>query len=526
MTEGKKPKHQHPPTGKLDEMRARVRRAVAGGGPEAAARQHAAGKLTARERLALLLDDDSFEETDLLVEKRGRDHGLDGKDFAGDGVVAGFGRINGRSVCVYAQDYTVWSGTMGEAQARKICKVLALALESAIPVVALCDSAGARLEEGVDSLGGYGEIFYRHVAASGYVPQLSAILGPCAGGAVYAPALTDFVFMVDGTSHMYVTSPELVASATGEACDHESLGGAAMHSSRSGVCHFLAGSEEDCFRQMRELLDYLPQSCRERPKPVMPSDDPRRTSEVLGAIAETDSKRPYRIHEVIWEIADGHQFLEVHKNFARNIVTGFIRLNGESVGLVANNPAHLSGSLDISASEKAARFVRFCDCFNIPILTLVDVPGYWPGLEQEFNGIIRKGAKLVYAYCRSSVPKVTVVLRKAYGGAYEVMGSKHIRGDVNFAWPSAEIAVMGPARAVDILCADQIRCAPDPAAARQSLVADYVRDCASPYQAARHGHIDEVIDARETRPKVIRALQFLRNKQPERIPKKHGNIPF
>ncbi|MBI5239199.1 MAG: acyl-CoA carboxylase subunit beta [Elusimicrobia bacterium] len=520
MGEARKPRHQHPATGQLEEMRARVERARTGGGPEAAARQHAAGKLTARERLDLLLDEDSFEETDLLV------HGAEGRSYAGDGVVAGFGRVGGRPVCAYAHDYTVWSGTMGVAQAHKICKVLDLAFESGLPVLSLCDSAGARLEEGVDSLGGYGEIFHRHVAASGHIPQLCAILGPCAGGAVYAPALHDFVFMVDGISHMYLTAPELVAGVGGEACDPETLGGAAMHSSRSGVCHFLARSEPDCFRQMRELLDYLPQNWRERAKPVMPSDDPRRPSEVLGALTEMDPKKPYRICEVIWEIADGHQFLEVHKEFARNIVTGFIRLNGESVGVVANNPAYLSGALDISASEKAARFVRFCDCFNIPLLTLVDVPGYWPGLEQEYNGIIRKGAKLVYAYCQSSVPKVTVVLRKAYGGAYEVMGSKHIRGDVNFAWPSAEIAVMGPARAVEVLHAERIRAAADPEAERRCLVDDYVRDYASPYQAARRGYIDEVIDARQTRSKVIRALQFLRQKQGARIPKKHGNIPF
>ena len=520
MQEGKKPKHPHPSTGKLEEMRTRTRRAMAGGGPEAAARQHAAGKLTARERIELLLDGESFEETDLLV------HGPEGRNSAGDGVVAGFGRINGRPVCVYAHDYTVWSGTMGRAQARKICKVLDVAFESGIPVVALCDSAGARLEEGVDSLAGYGDIFSRHAAASGYVPQLCAILGPCAGGAVYAPALTDFVFMVDGISHMYLTAPELVTSVTGDACDPESLGGASQHSKRSGACHFLAGSEQDCFRQMRELLDYLPQNCRERAKPVMPSDDPRRCSEVLGAIAELDPKKAYRIHDVIWEIADGHQFLEVHKEFARNIVTGFVRLNGESVGVVANNPSCLSGALDISASEKAARFVRFCDCFNIPLLTLVDVPGYWPGLEQEYNGIIRKGAKLVYAYCQAGVPKVTVVLRKAYGGAYEVMGSKHLHGDVNFAWPSAEIAVMGPSRAVDILHAERIQAASDPQAERQTLIAEYVREHASPYQAARRGYIDEVIDARETRPKIIRALQFLRHKRVERLPKKHSNIPF
>jgi propionyl-CoA carboxylase beta chain len=511
---------------KTEDLRRKRARAMSGGSPEGEKAQKERGKLLARERIDLLLDDDSFEEVDLLVEKRSREFGLDGKYLPSDGVVTGFGRINGRSVCVYSQDFTVMGGSLGLAHAMKICKIMDLATEAGVPVVGLCDSGGARIQEGVESLGGYAEIFYRNVRASGYVPQISAILGPCAGGAVYSPALTDFVFMIDGTSHMFITGPDVVRNATGESCDFESLGGAQTHSERSGVCHFVAGSEQDCFRQIRELLEYLPQNCNEKAAPAMPSDDPSRKSELLDAIAEMDAKKSYKIHDVIWEIADGHQFFEVHKSFARNMVVGFIRLNGEVIGLVANNPAVLSGALDINASEKGARFVRFCDAFNIPILTLVDVPGYWPGLEQEWGGIIRRGAKLLYAYCQSTVPKVTVVIRKAYGGAYDVMSSKHIRGDINYAWPCAEIAVMGPQGAVDILFKREIKAAPDPAKKRAQLIADYTAKFASPYQAAQHGYIDEVIPACETRPKVIRAFHFLRNKKVTGLKKKHGNIPL
>ena len=502
------------------------RQAMSGGGPEREKAQHAAGKLLARERLDLLLDDDSFEEVDLLVEKRSREFGLDKKYLPADGVVTGFGRINGRSVCVYSQDFTVAGGSLGLAHAHKICKIMDLAVEAGVPVIGLCDSGGARIQEGVESLGGYAEIFYRNVQASGFVPQISAILGPCAGGAVYSPALTDFVYMIDGTSHMFITGPDVIRNATGESCDFESLGGAQTHSTRSGVCHFVAGSEHDCFRQIRELLEYLPQNCREKPQSAMPSDDPRRTSELLDKIAEMEAKKSYRVHDVIWELADGHQFLEVHKDFAKNIVVGFIRLNGESIGVVANNPAVLSGALDIDASEKGARFVRFCDAFNIPLLTLVDVPGYWPGFDQERTGIIRRGAKLLYAYCQSTVPKVTVVLRKAYGGAYDVMSSKHIRGDMNFAWPCAEIAVMGPQGAVDILFRNDLKNAPEPVKKRQQLVDAYSAQFASPYQAAERGYVDEVIAASETRPKLIRAFHFLRGKKVQTLKKKHGNIPL
>ncbi|MBI4376921.1 MAG: acyl-CoA carboxylase subunit beta [Elusimicrobia bacterium] len=504
----------------------RRKRATAGGGPEKEQQQRAQGKLLARERLELLLDDDSFEEIDLLVEKRSKEFGLGEKHLPADGVVAGFGRVNGRGVCVFSQDFTVMGGSLGLAHAQKICKVMDLAMAAGVPMIGLCDSGGARIQEGVESLGGYAEIFYRNVQASGSIPQISAILGPCAGGAVYSPALTDFVFMIEGTSHMFITGPDVIKSATGESCDFESLGGAQTHSAKSGVCHFIAGSEQDCFRQIRELIDYLPQNCREKPAAVMPSDDPNRKSEVLDQIVEMEAKKSYKIHDVIWEIADGHQFFEVHRHFARNIVVGFIRLNGETVGLVANNPSVLSGALDIGASEKGGRFVRFCDAFKIPLLTLVDVPGYWPGLEQEWGGIIRKGAKLLYAYCEATVPKVTVVLRKAYGGAYDVMSSKHIRGDINYAWPCAEIAVMGPQGAVDILFRSEIKKSSEPATLREKLIEDYRLKFASPYQAAERGYIDEVIMASETRQKLIRAFQFLKNKRTDPIPKKHGNIPL
>ena len=522
-----KPKREsHPLSTKTEDLLKRVELARAGGGPERLAAQKAQGKLSARERLDMLLDDGSFEELGLLVEKRATDFGLAERYLPADGVVTGLGRINGRSVCVYAQDFTVMGGTLGLAHARKICALLDLAEESGVPVIGLCDSGGARIQEGVESLGGYAEIFYRNVRLSGRVPQISAILGPCAGGAVYSPAITDFVFMVEGTSHMFITGPEVVKAATGEETTFDELGGARAHSERSGVCHFTAGSEQDCFRQIRELMEYVPQNCFEPPRAVIPTDDAKRASPALARIAETDAKKSYAVHEVIWEIADGHSFFEVHRAFAPNIVCGFIRLAGEPVGVVANNPRHLSGALDIAASEKGARFVRFCDAFNIPLLTLVDVPGYWPGVEQEHGGIIRKGAKLLYAYAEATVPKVAVVLRKAYGGAYDVMSSKHIRGDFNFAWPCAEIAVMGPQGAVDILFRKDIQSAKDPGARRAELVEDYRKSFSNPYRAAQRGYIDEVIDAAQTRSKVVAAFQFLKNKRIEPVRKKHGNIPL
>ncbi len=519
-------KEKAPAPSKTTELLERVARARAGGGPQRVAVQKAQGKLTARERIDLLLDDDSFEELGLLVEKRSKEFGLGERYLAADGVVTGTGRINGRSVCVFSQDFTVMGGSLGLAHAKKICNVLDLAVESGVPVIGLCDSGGARIQEGVESLGGYAEIFYRNVQASGRIPQISAILGPCAGGAVYSPAITDFVFMVEGTSHMFITGPEVVKAATGELTNFEDLGGARTHALRSGVCHFTAGSEQDCFRQIRELMEYLPQNCFDSPKPGISDDDPGRESALLGKIAEMDAKKPYSIHDVIWELADHHSFFEVHRHFAPNIVVGFIRLAGQPVGVVANNPRHLSGALDISASEKGARFVRFCDAFNIPLLTLVDVPGYWPGVEQEHGGIIRKGAKLLYAYSEATVPKVTVVLRKAYGGAYDVMSSKHIRGDMNFAWPCAEIAVMGPQGAVDILFGKEIRKAADPAKRRAELIEEYTRNFANPYLAAQRGYIDEVIPAARTRPKLITAFGFLKNKRVDSPKKKHGNIPL
>ncbi|MFH1724282.1 MAG: acyl-CoA carboxylase subunit beta [Elusimicrobiota bacterium] len=513
-------------TDKIMELRGRVERAKANGGEKQAAAQKKAGKLLARERLDLLLDDGSFHELDLLRRTHSREFGLADKELPADGVVTGIGRIRGRDVCVYSQDFTVLGGSLGLAHAEKICKVMDLALENGVPVIGLCDSGGARIQEGVEALGGYAEIFYRNVQSSGRIPQISAILGPCAGGAVYSPAMTDFIFMVKGISHMFITGPEVIRAATGEEADFESLGGTEAHCTKSGVCHFLANSEQDCFRQIRELLDYLPASCFERPIARPSTDDPKRESPALDEIARMDPRRPYSVHDVIREVADDRGFFEVHRGFARNIVCGFIRLAGRAVGVVANNPQARSGALDISSSEKGGRFVRFCDAFNIPLLTLVDVPGYWPGIEQEHGGIIRKGAKLLYAYCQSTVPRVTVVLKKAYGGAYDVMSSKHVRGDFNYAWPCAEIAVMGSQGAVNILFARDIRKAADPGRRRQELVDHYTRQFANPYLAASRGYIDEVIDARATRPKVIRAFEFLRDKRTPRVEKKHGNIPL
>ncbi len=503
-------------------------RAMDGGGPERVQAQKNKGKLTARERVHYLLDEGSFQETDLLVTTRCEEFGLKEKQVPGDGVITGFGTIAGRPVCIFAQDFTVLGGSLGLAHAHKICKIMDLAYENRVPVIGLLDSGGARIQEGVDSLDGYAEIFWRNVRCSGVIPQISVVLGPCAGGAVYSPALTDFVFMVEGISHMFVTGPDVVKAATGEDVTFDLLGGPYLHATKSGVCHFVAKSEPDCFRQVRELLQYLPQHAGEKAPRVASPDPVRRSTPLLEKFCEIDPRKPYRVHHVIWQIADEHKFFEVHDHYAKNIIIGFSRLGGDVVGVVANNPAHMAGALDIDASDKAARFIRFLNAFNIPILTLVDVPGYWPGVQQEHGGIIRHGAKLLYAYSEATVPKVTVVLRKAYGGAYIAMSSKYLRGDFNFAFPSAEIAVMGPKGAVEILYSRELAAAPPEQrdALREKLCKEYADKFASPYQTAATGSVDEVIDPSQLRLRVVRALRFLRDK---RDPSQHvnrGNIPL
>lgn len=511
----------------LQRLREHTARAMEGGGAERVQAQKAKGKFTARERIHYLLDDGSFQELDLLVTTRAADFGLKDRHVPGDGVVTGFGRVNGREVCVFAQDFTVLGGSLGLAHARKICKILELAHENRVPVIGLLDSGGARIQEGVDSLDGYAEIFWHNIRCSGVVPQISVILGPCAGGAVYSPALTDFVFMVEGVSQMFVTGPDVVKTATGEEVSFDALGGSEVHSSKSGVCHFVAKSEPDCFRQVRELLSYLPSSRWER-APLLASPDPvRRSTPLLDKFCEVDPRKPYRVHHVVYQIADEHKFFEVHDNFAKNVVTGFLRLGGDAVGLVANNPGHMAGALDIDASDKAARFIRFLNAFNIPILTLVDVPGYWPGVEQEHGGIIRHGAKLLYAYGEATVPKVTVVLRKAYGGAYIAMSSKHLKGDLNFALPSAEIAVMGPKGAVEILYARELAAAKpeERAALQEKLGAEYAQKFASPYQTASSGSLDEVIEPSQMRYKLVRAFKFLKEKRRPGQHESRGNMP-
>ncbi len=503
--------------------------ALQGGGPKRVEAQKKRGKFTARERIAYLLDEGSFQETDLLVTSRSVEFGITPEKTPGDGVITGFGRIDGREVCVYSQDFTVMGGSLGLAQANKICKVMDLAYDNRVPVIGLLDSGGARIQEGVDSLDGYAAIFARNTKCSGVIPQISVILGPCAGGAVYSPALTDFVFMVEGISHMFVTGPDVVKAATGEEVSFDELGGSQAHATKSGVCHFVAQSEPDCFRQVRELLSYLPSHRWEKAPRVANPDPVRRTIPLLEKVCEIDPRKSYRIHHIIWQFADEHKFFEVHQGFAKNIVVGFIRMGGDVAGLVANNPAHMAGAINIDASDKAARFIRFLNAFNIPIVTLVDVPGYWPGVEQEHGGIIRHGAKILHAYCEATVPKVTVVLRKAYGGAYIAMSSKHMQSDFNFAFPCAEIAVMGPAGAVAILFnRDLAKSSNDEEKMKLSakLTDDYKKKFASPYQTSASGSLDEVIEPSHLRLKIVRALRFLRGK---RIPGTHenrGNIPL
>jgi acetyl-CoA carboxylase carboxyltransferase component len=497
-----------------------------GGGAKRIAAQHKKGKLTARERLDLLLDPDSFNELDMFVTHRASDFGLDEQRIPGDGVVTGYGYVHGRLVYVFSQDFTVFGGSLSEAHAEKICKVMDLAMKNGAPVIGLNDSGGARIQEGVVSLGAYADIFLRNTLASGVIPQISAIMGPCAGGAVYSPAITDFIFMVEETSYMFVTGPNVVKAVTHEDVTLEELGGATVHNSKSGVAHFACSSEAGCIRMIRQLLDYLPANNLDDPPHLTTTDSPQRVVTTLDTIIPDHPSKPYDMQEIIQAVVDDGTFFEVQEHFAQNILIGFARLNGRSVGLVAQQPRTLAGVLDINASDKAARFVRFCDSFNIPIITLVDVPGFLPGTAQEHNGIIRHGAKLLYAYCEATVPKVTVITRKAYGGAYDVMSSKHIRGDINYAWPTAEIAVMGPEAAVNILFKNDIEQAVDPEQKRKELIAEYNEKFANPYIAASRGYVDEIIEPRNTRIKLIKALEMLKNKRDSNPPKKHGNIPL
>ncbi|HWT00489.1 MAG TPA: acyl-CoA carboxylase subunit beta [Pyrinomonadaceae bacterium] len=511
---------------KLERFKERVRNAESGGGPARVEKQHASGKMTARERLDFLLDEGTFEEFDKLVVHRSRDFGLDKQLYPGDGVVTGHGLVDGRRVFVFAQDFTVFGGSLSETHAEKICKVMDLALKVGAPVVGLNDSGGARIQEGVVSLGGYADIFLRNTLASGVVPQISCIMGPCAGGAVYSPAITDFNVMVKDTSYMFITGPDVIKTVTHEDVTKDELGGAMTHNRVSGVAHFVADSDEHALRMVRELLSFIPSNNMDDP-PVAPSTDPPdRVEERLNAIVPESSNQPYDIREVINAVVDEGYFFEVHQHFAPNIVVGFARLGGRSVGIVANQPAYLAGVLDIDASVKGARFVRFCDCFNIPLVTFEDVPGFLPGVSQEHGGIIRHGAKLLYAFAEATVPKVTVITRKAYGGAYCVMASKHIRTDINFAWPTAEIAVMGAEGAVGLLYRRELAEAEDSAAARKARVTEFEEKFANPYVAAERGFVDEVIEPSLTRPKLIRALMLLQNKRDTNPPKKHGNIPL
>ena len=513
----------NPKIQQLRELKAQTRM---GGGEARIKAQHDKGRLTARERLDLLLDPGSFRELDPFVVHRTTDFGLDKKKFMSDSVVTGWGTIEGRLVYVFSQDFTVLGGSLGEVHAEKVVKLMDMALKNGAPVIGLNDSGGARIQEGVVSLGGYADIFLRNTLASGVIPQISAIMGPCAGGAVYSPALTDFIFMVRDSSYMFVTGPDVVKAVTNEVVSFEDLGGASVHSETSGVCHIAADSEADTLFLIRKLMSYLPQNNMEDAPYVDTGDDPLRREEALDTIIPDDPSKPYDIKDVIQLIMDNGEFFEVHKNYAMNIVVGFARLGGHSVGIVANQPAVLAGVLDIEASEKAARFIRFCDSFNIPVITFEDVPGFLPGTVQEHGGIIRSGAKLLYAYCETTVPKLTVITRKAYGGAYDVMSSKHIRGDLNLAWPTAEIAVMGPDGAVNIIFRKELAEADDPVAKKAELVKEYREKFANPYVAAGRGFIDDVIEPRETRPRLINALEMLSNKRDSNPPKKHGNIPL
>ncbi|WNG23985.1 acyl-CoA carboxylase subunit beta [Cystobacter fuscus] len=517
-------------TSETDPLRARLqqleKQAELGGGADRIAKQHEAGKLTARERIDLLLDPGSFTEMDKFVTHRSSDFGMGDKKIPGDGVVTGYGTVEGRQVFVFAQDFTVFGGSLSGAYAQKICKIMDMAMRVGAPVIGLNDSGGARIQEGVESLAGYADIFLRNTLASGVVPQLSLILGPCAGGAVYSPAITDFILMVKDTSYMFITGPDVIKTVTHQEVTKEELGGALAHNQKSGVAHFAAENEQAAISMTRELLSYLPSNNQQDPPAQPTEDDPFRAEDSLKTVVPSNPNKPYDVKEILRAVVDDRHFFEVQEHFAKNMVVGFARMNGRSVGLVANQPAVLAGCLDIDASVKAARFVRFCDCFNIPLVTFVDVPGFLPGTDQEWGGIITHGAKLLYAFAEATVPKVTLITRKAYGGAYDVMASKHIRADINYAWPTAEIAVMGPEGAVNIIFRDELKRAPDANAERTRLVNDYREKFANPFKAAELGYIDEVIRPEETRAKVIRALEMLKNKRQENPPRKHGNIPL
>jgi acetyl-CoA carboxylase carboxyltransferase component len=511
---------------RIAELRRRPRATRSPGGRDAAQKQHERGKLTARERLDVLMDRGSFVETDPFAVHRAHDFGMDRRRPPGDGVVTGFGTIDGRKVFVASQDFTVFGGSMGEVHAQKVCKVMDLALQTGAPFISINDSGGARIQEGAASLAGYGYIFERNVRASGVIPQISVIMGPCAGGAVYSPAITDFTFMVKETSHMFITGPDVIKTVTGEEVTFEELGGAMTHASKSGVASFVGEDDEDVLQRVRYLLSFLPSNNLEDPPAYASTDDPDRADEGLLHIVPDRAQEPYDMHEVIRRVVDDGEFLAVFPFWAMNIVTGFARLDGRTVGVIANQPKVLAGTLDIDASEKGSRFVRFCDAFNVPILTFVDVPGFLPGTEQEYGGIIRHGAKLLYAYAEATVPRMTVITRKAYGGAYLVMNSKHLRADVSFAWPTAEIAVMGAEGAVNVVFRKEIERASDPAAKRKQLIREYREKFSTPYAAAERGFIDDVIEPPETRPRLIRSLRMLSTKR-EAVPaRKHGNIPL
>lgn len=510
---------------KFERLQNKKAQALLGGGVERIEKQHAKGKLTARERVELLMDEDTFEEIGQLVQHRSTDFGMENQKYYGDGVITGYGKISGRLVFIFSQDFTVFGGSLSETHAEKICKIMDMAMEVGAPVIGLNDSGGARIQEGVKSLGGYAEIFFRNTIASGVIPQLSAIMGPCAGGAVYSPAITDFIMMVDQTSYMFVTGPNVVKTVTNEVVSSELLGGAHTHASKSGVTHLTANNDYDCIQKLKQLLSYVPQNAKEK-VPDLPYQLGTEERPALNSMVPENAQQPYDMKEIIHETVDQDSFFEIHEEFAENIIVGFARIGGMSIGIVANQPMYLAGVLDVDSSRKAARFVRFCDSFNIPMLVLVDVPGFLPGTDQEWNGIIVNGAKLLYAFSDLTVPSVTVITRKAYGGAYDVMNSKHIGADMNFAWPTAEIAVMGAKGASEIIFKKEIKSADDPAAKLKEKETEYADKFAHPYLAAERGFVDEVIEPSETRRRLIRAFHMLKKKETKRPDRKHGNIPL